>query len=187
MIDTNKFRENLKLEIIPEALEKLIHFQNNTASYENYSQGFGVYIDSWYGLQTWSKEEAFLNKLYPIAQANGSGSFYTIWNDGTGKELDQMPIVVFGDEGGVHVVAENFLQLLHMLTYDTEISVGFEYAYFYKDEDDYEESEDLQEYLNWIKNNYDLEQIANPDEIIGLAQLKHKEAFDTWFKQYFED
>jgi hypothetical protein len=187
MIDINKFKENLQLEAIPVTLEKLIHFQNNTSSYENFSQGFGLYIDKGYGLESWSGEEGFLNKLYPIAQANCSGSFYAIWNDGTGKELDQMPIVVFGDEGGVHVVAENLLQLLHFLTFDTEISVDFDEAYFYKDEEDYEESEDLKEYLKWIKNDYNLEQIDNPDKLIKSAQLQHKEAFDTWFNQYYSN
>ncbi|MCL9805569.1 hypothetical protein NAT51_08545 [Flavobacterium amniphilum] len=187
MIDINNFKENFQLEALPVTLEKLIHFQNNTSSFECYSQGFGVYIDSWYGLETWSNEEAFLDKLYPIAQANGSGSFYTIWDDGSGKELDQMPIAVFGDEGGVHIVAENLLQLLHLLTFDTEISVDFDEVYFYKDEEDYEESEDLNEFLEWLKTDYNLEQINNPDAIIESAQLKYKDAFANWSKQYYTD
>ena len=187
MIDINKFKENLQLEAIPVVLEKLIHFQNNTSAFECYSQGFGVYIDDWYGIKTWSEEEAFLNRVYPFAQANCSGSFYTIWDDGTGKALDQMPIVVFGDEGGEHIVAENLLQLLHLLTFDNEISVSFDGVYFYKDDEDYEESEDLQKYLNWLKNDYNLEQVTNPDEIIEAAQLNHKEAFDTWSKQYYAE
>lgn len=187
MIDTNKFKENLQLEAIPEALEKLIYFQNNTSSYGNYSQGFGVYIDKGYGLESWSGEADFLIRLYPVAQANGSGSFYSIWNDGTEKEMDQMPVVVFGDEGGVHVVAGNILELMHLLTYDTEISINSDEAYFYMDEEDYEESEDLREYLKWIKNEYNLDQINNPNDLIKSAQLKHKEAFDIWFKQYYTD
>ncbi|WP_223605600.1 hypothetical protein [Chryseobacterium sp. OSA05B] len=186
MIDSTEFKENLGLKEIPVELEKLIYFQNHISSGENYSQGFGVLIDDKSGLKSWSEDENFLSRLFPIAQANGSGSFYAIWNDGTGKTLNQMPIVVFGDEGGVHIVAENILQLLHLLTYDTEISVDFDTAYFYRDEDDYEESEDLGEYLKWMAGDYGLAQIEEPDELIKTAQERYKEQFEQWSGQYFE-
>lgn len=186
-MDIKKFKENLGLTIIPSELEKLINFQNNNSSFGNYSECFGVGIDDKSGLKTWSEENSFLDKLYPFAQANGSGSFYAIWNDGTDKPINKMPIVVFGDEGGVHVVAENMLQLLHLLTFDTEISVDFDEAYFYKDQDNYEESEDLNEFLNWLKEDYGLNQIQEPDDIIHTAQEKYKNTFDRWFATYYDD
>src|SRR5690606_18943343 len=183
-INIEKFKENLKLEVIPTELEKLIYFQSYISDFESYSEGFGLLIDDKSGLKTWSEEITFLERLLPFAQANGSGSFYAFWNDGTSNPLNKMPIVVFGDEGGVHIAAENILQLLHLLTFDTEISVSFEDVYFYKDEDYYEESEDLQTYLKWLKENFDLEQIKETSGIIKSAQEKHKENFDKWFGQY---
>lgn len=185
MINIIDFKENLGLSEIPVELEKLIYFQNNISSLENYSQGFGVFIDDKSGLLSWSEDEDFLNRLLPFAQANGTGSFYAIWNDGTNKPLGQMPIVVFGDEGGVHVVAENILKLLHLLTYGTEIWVEFDQTYFYKDDNSYEEPEDLGKYLKWMKGDYNLHQIEAPNELIKAAQEKHKETFDQWFGQYF--
>lgn len=128
----------------------------------------------------------FLEKLFPFAQANGSGSFYCIWNDGTSKAMNKMPIVVFGDEGGVHIVAENILQLLHLLTFDTEITVSDEEIYFYKNKDDYEESEDLNEFLKWLKSDFGLDQIHETSNIINAAQTKYKFEFDKWFKQYYD-
>ncbi|RXM37533.1 hypothetical protein BOQ62_22370 [Chryseobacterium sp. CH21] len=125
--------------------------------------------------------------MLPFAQANGSGSFYAIWNNGTDQPLYTMPVVVFGDEGGVHIVADNMVQLLHLLTFDTEISVDFDEAYFYKDEEDYEESENLNEYLKWMKGDYGLKQIEEPDLLIKNAQDQYKESFDEWFGQYFTD
>ncbi|MEY8761016.1 hypothetical protein [Chryseobacterium tongliaoense] len=187
MIDISEFKENLGLTEIPAELEKLIYFQNHISSFENYSQGFGVLIDEKSGLKSWSDNENFLSRLLPFGQANGSGSFYAIWNDGTDQLLNQMPVAVFGDEGGVHIVAENILQLLHQLTYDTEISVEFGEVYFYKDEEEYEESEDLNEYLKWMKDDYSLNRIEKPDPLIKAAQEKHKERFDQWFGQYFTD
>lgn len=190
MIDVTEFKENLGLESIPVELEKLIYFQNHISSFENYTKGFGVFIDNKSGLKTWSNDENFLNRLHPFAQANGSGSFYVIWDDGTDKSIDQMPVAVFGDEGGVHIVAGNMKEFLHLLTYDTEISVEFDQAYFYKDDeeygDEYWESEDLGQYLEWVEADYGLGSIENPDEVIKNAQNNYKESFDQWLKQYFE-
>lgn len=185
-MNIKEFKENWSLTAIPTELEKLIYFQTNISSFENYSQGFGVFIDDKSGLKIWSDDTLFLDRLFPFAQANGSGSFYAIWNDGTTKPINKMPIVVFGDEGGVYIVAENILQLLHLLTFDTEISVDFEEAYFYKDEDDYEESKDLNEFLEWLKGDYGLDQIQEPSEIISSAQERYKDKFDKWFEQYYK-
>jgi hypothetical protein len=183
-MNIKEFKENLGFTEIPSELEKLVYFQINISSFENYSQGFGVLVDNKSGLKSWSEDVLFLDKLFPFAQANGSGSFYSIWNDGTSKPINQMPIVVFGDEGGAHIVAENILQLLHLLTFDAEISVDFDEAYFYKDQNDYEVSEDLNELLKWLKGDYGLEQINDPSDIISSAQGKYKEEFDKWFRQY---
>jgi hypothetical protein len=186
-MDIKAFKENLGLTEIPTELEKLIYFQNNISGFECYSQGFGVLIDNKTGLKSWSENQSFLDKLMPFAQANGCGSFYAIWDDGTGKPINQMPIVLFGDEGGIHIVAENILQLLHLLTYDTEISANIDEAYFEnKDPDDYEESEDLEKYLEWLKDDYGLTQIGNPESIIKIAQNKYKTAFDNWIGQYYK-
>lgn len=187
MVNIIEFKENLGLIEIPTELEKLIYFQNNISSFENYVDGFGVLIDDKSGLMSWSEDENFLNRLWPFAQANGSGSFYAIWNDGTNQSLNQMPVVVFGDEGGVHIVAANILQLLYLLTYDTEIWVDFDEAYFYRDEESYEESEDLGEYLKWMKGDYGFDQIEEPNLVIKEAQEKYKESFDRWFGEYFND
>jgi hypothetical protein len=180
------FKENWGMTTIPTELEKLIYFQTHDSSFENYSQGFGVLIDDKTGLKNWSSNTSFLDKLFPFAQANCSGSFYAIWNNGTTKSTSEMPVVVFGDEGGVHVVAENILQLLHLLTFDTEISVDFQEVSFYKDEADYEESEDLNKFVNWLKEDYGLDQIEEPSVIISAAQKKYKKEFNKWFKQYYK-
>ncbi|WP_257670820.1 hypothetical protein [Parapedobacter tibetensis] len=184
-MNIQEFKENWGLTAIPTELEKLIYFQNNISSPEFYAQGFAVTIDDKLGLKSWGEESSFLDKLFPFAQANGTGSFYAIWNDGTTKPINEMPIVVFGDEGGTHIVAKNILQLLHLITFDTEISVDLEQAYFYKSED-YEESRDLNKFLKWLQENYGLNQTLNPSEIITSAQEKHKEQFDKWFEQYYK-
>ena len=184
-LNLEKFKENWGSTAVPTELEKLIDFQTNISAPEFYSQGFAVTIDDKGGLISWSNDPSFIDKLHPFAQANGTGSFYAIWNDGTSKPINEMPIVVFGDEGGTHIVAENMLQFLRLITFDTEILVEFGQAYFEKYED-YEESRDLGKYLNWLKKEYNLNQIQNPSEIISAAQEKYKAQFDKWFEQYYK-
>lgn len=186
-MEIQEFKETWGSTAIPTELEKLIHFQTNISSFENYSEGFGVSANEMTGLKRWSKDPSFLDRLFPFAQANCSGSFYAIWNDGTTKPINEMPVVVFGDEGGVHIVAENILQLLHLLTFDVEISVDHEEVYFYKDKDNYEEREDLGKYLKWLKENYNLDQIKKPKPMVTAAQKKYKKQFSNWFGQYYKD
>lgn len=186
-MNIKEFKDSLGVTMLPVELEKLVYFQTNISGFELYSQGFGLMVDDKSGLKSWSKDPSFLNKLMPFAQANGTGSFYAFWIDGPGRPLNELPVVVFGDEGGVHVVAEHLLQLLHLLTYDAEISVDFDEAYFYRDMDSYEESEDLTAYLEWMEGDYGLKQIEDPDTLIKTARDTYKPAFDQWLSQYVKE
>src|SRR5689334_1536967 len=99
-MELKQFDQNFKGYKISSELASLKNFQDN---HPDYSQGFYLLADDKSGIKTWSENVDFLNKLMPFAQANGTGSTYAIWNDGSNKALNQLPIVVFGDEGGVHV------------------------------------------------------------------------------------
>lgn len=168
---------------MPNELKLLKQFQDDYGYY--YADGFMLRAEGKSAVSSWSDNPHFLECLFPFAAANGTGSFYAIWNDGTNKKLSELPVIVFGDEGGVHIVAENTLQLMHLLTYDTEITVDFDKTYFYKSDEFYQESDDHLEYISWLKSNFNLNIIENPDKIIENAQKKHKENFDKWFDQYY--
>jgi hypothetical protein len=153
---------------------------------EVFAEGFSFMTDCEYAITSWSENKAFLQHMMPFASANGSGSTYALWDEGKGKTLTGMPVVVFGDEGGVHIVARNILALMQLLTYDTEISVGHDEVYFYKDEEEHTESEFAQSYKDWLKENFELDVVTEPAAIIKAAQEEYKASFDTWFKQYYE-
>jgi hypothetical protein len=177
-----EFKHHLNIEALPKEFEMLIEFQNNS-EFENYSEGFGLYLDD---LKHWSTDPGFLNSVKAFAQANGTGSTYAFWEDEKGKSLDEIPIVVFGDEGGIHVVAENLLQLMHLLSFDAEISVDHEEVYFYKDEDDHEGTDDNEAYCEWLKKNFNLAKLTDTSKIINKAQQKYKITFDAWVKLYMK-
>lgn len=184
-MDINEFKTNLGLTELPPELENLIHFQTDQSDKIEYSEGFRVCIDNKDGLKSgWSKNNDFLNKLLPFAQANASGSFYAFWINDNSKPLNQLPVVVFGDEGGEHIIAENILQLLHLITFDTEISIDEDRATFKKRRK--KPSENLGKYLEWVKENYNLDRIEKPETIIKNAQEKYKNSFEEWCSQYLE-
>ena len=184
-MDINEFKTNLGLAELPHELENLIHFQTTQSDKIEYSDGFCVRIDNKIGLKSgWSKNNDFLNKLLPFARANYSGSFYALWINDNSKPLNQLPVVVFGDEGGEHIIAENILQLLHLITFDTEIRVD-EYCVTFKKRRK-KTSENLGKYLEWLKDNYNLDKIEKPETTVKNAQVKYKNNFEEWCNQYLE-
>lgn len=179
------FAKNFAGHSMPKELEKLLAFDER-ADGSYYSDGFELVEDDKSGLASWSEDPAFLGGLLPFAQANGSGSFYALWAAGGGAP-SEMPVVVFGDEGGVHVVAENVRALLQLLTFDVEPMIDHDEATFYKDEDDYEESDARPDYVAWLKKELDLEPIDAAKPLVARAQAKHKAAFDKWMSKYVSD
>ncbi|CAI2768141.1 conserved protein of unknown function [Flavobacterium collinsii] len=161
--------------ILPADLVKLYKFEQEYGV-ESYSECFGLTItEDKTGIKTWSEEEEFYSSFIEFAGANGSGSSYAYWL--IANDLNKCPIVVFGDEGGIHVVAENTRELIHLLTFDTEISVDFDSAYFYKDEEYYEESENKEVFEEWVKKEFNLNVITSneeTDEIVNQAKEKYK-------------
>ena len=179
------FKKNFNNQITNEF--SLFFEINDELGFENYSQGFGLYEDDKSGIATWSEDPAFLDKLMPFGQANGSGSMYVLWNNDSNKSLNELPVVVFGDEGGYHIIAKNIFEFMQLLTFDQEISVDHEEAYFYKDEDDYEESENLPEYKVWLKENFNLDPVEETESILQKAQETYKAEFDEWISQFYSE
>ncbi len=170
---------------MPEDLVKLYNFQQQYGS-ETYSECFGLLIvGDKTGIKTWSEEEEFYNSFIEFAGANGSGSSYAYWLVDT--DLNNCPIVVFGDEGGIHVVAENTRKLIHLLTLDTEISVDFDYCYFYKDDEYYEENENKEEFHEWVKSEFNLNALESNEEtevIINEAKEKYKAKLNDFLTKF---
>jgi hypothetical protein len=181
-----EFAQNFHGHPVPNELSLLLAFEQQHGT-ESYSESFYLNNDGVSAISSWSADEDFLKRLMPFATANGSGSVYAVWDDGNGKPLNEMPVVVFGDEGGVHVVAKNILQLMQLLAYDAEISVDYAEAYFYKDEDAHDESEYADAYKNWLKEKFNIDSIDDPKDIIEAATEEYKTSFDTWFAQYYNN
>jgi hypothetical protein len=151
--------------------------------YESYSDCFG--LDDWNdvsGLTAgWSKDPGFLSRLRPFARATGGGSFYAFWEAGDGAQ----PVVVFGDEGGEHVVARDVRELFQLLTFDSEPMVDYDGVTFYRSSDD-EHSEAHDEFVNWLDTHFGLAATDDPDRIVGAAQAEYGKRFATWKSAYLD-
>lgn len=139
------------------------------------------------GIATYSTNHAFTSSFIEFAKANYTGSTYAYWL--IADSLEECPIVAFGDEGGVRAIAESLPQLLHLLTYDTEISIDWEQAYYYRDENDDErgQSERHDELVQWIKTSLGLGPITTNEEadtIIEAAAGKYQRRLDEWLRKH---
>lgn len=184
---------------LPEDLWSLLAFiyAHNLYDEGDFSQGFYVNTDDKidrHGLQVgWSDNEQFLTQLYPFATANGSGSFYAIWHYDNTLPLDKMPIVIFGDEGGAYVVAENLSKLFQLLTYDADPSVDHDGVFYLRDDDideEYYESNYHDEFVEWVNEKFGLSAVESSeqaDAIIAEAQEKFSEQFQTWLSQFIDN
>jgi hypothetical protein len=173
---------------LPETLASLIEFQNDYGI-ENFAEGFAALPDDQGLLKGFcgpegrlvsrAKDKQFLAALMPLATANGTGSGYFLWNDGGTKRLDEMPVLIFGDEGGHHVVAENLKCLLQIVGADVEPMVDWDEVSYYKTPD-HEPSAQIRAYTTWLKETVGVAAAKKPELLVRQAQRKHKRAFDAW-------
>lgn len=167
--------------LMPGELLSFLLFENDHGA-ESYAQTFHLYAGGKPGISTWSEDPDFLQRLMPFASADGS--IYAIWDDGSGKAISKMPVVLFGDEGGVDIVAKNILELMHLLTYDSYICRNYLKEIRCQKSDDDDPSPYAAAYKKWMKKMFHLDEIVEPDAVIKSAQDEFKASFDAWFKKY---
>ena len=136
------------------------------------------------------KELEYKRYFKKFGTVDGTGGFCAFWVEEGVIDLENSPIVNYGSEGSIHIVASNIYEFLRILTFDTELMDGVSF----KVKDDYVESKYKQEYLSWLKSELNLEPVNDLDEhqkygesedIVRFkseAELKYKEKFIAWHK-----
>jgi hypothetical protein len=192
-LDPAKYAKNFGKLALPDLLTKLIAFQNDVGI-EMFAEGFALTVDDkglFQGTCTSdgkpvaskANEKRFLAALSPIGAATGTGSVYAVWDDGASKKVEDMPIVVFGDEGGVHVVAENLKDLLTIVAADVEPMVDWDGVSYFKTPDD-EPSPEIGAYRAWLAENVGVRSVPKPDAIVKKATKRYRGAFEKWMKSF---
>ncbi|MCH7726490.1 MAG: hypothetical protein IH991_08440 [Planctomycetes bacterium] len=185
MIDNQALANAFNPNRVPEALRDLLALENSVDGW--LSEGFEFYIDEDnVGLKTYSEAVDFLNHFVEFAQADGTGSTYAIWLNESSNSVDECPVVIFGSEGGVHVVARNLAEWFQILSYDVEPMVDHDSVYYYKDTDDYAPSDRIDEYRNWLVTRQRLKPIEDADSVVEIAKEHHQEALTSFIRQYVD-
>jgi len=177
-------QNHTEIQSKPILLLELEKFNNRIANGSFFSEGFQLNtISNKTILKTYSEEKDFLNSIYVFAMADGSGSVYAYWK--RSKNIENNPVVIFGSEGGYHVVAKNTEDLLRILTLDSEPHVDWEVINYSENIDNNEPSEYINEYCKWLKENYNISKINNASKIIDDAQRMYKKEFEKWMSSYY--
>jgi type II restriction/modification system DNA methylase subunit YeeA len=177
------FTNDFMTDEIPSELRELHDFEKEIKL--EYSQGFELTdLSEKNMLKSYSQDANFLAGLIEFAQANYSDSHYAFWTSNE-SNLSKSPIVIFGDEGGYHIVAENIKDLLTILSYDIEPMVSWDKVYYYKDES-YEASPGKGEFIDWLFKKFKIEPTNEADSIVENAQKKYGQAFKDWMALYVQ-
>ncbi len=183
-----KLKQNLNNLEISEIINKLIDFMFDDCD-DYFSSGFELEVDQQHEIwKMYSEDPNFYNCLFTFAKADGSGSSYSFWINNNQTNLDEVPIVISGSEGGLHVVAENIKELLKILSYDAEASVDHDGVAYYK-----EDEEDIKKFFENLaykaelmsQHNgvaYDKDDYAYSD---GMMRSKCNPIYLQWLKDQF--
>lgn len=187
MISAKKFAKNFNGLPTPDELLQLLRFENEVAGNAFYSAGFELTADDQkHGLKSYSDNERLLNSILLFANADGTGSEYGFWVPDGLRELSNAPVVVFGSEGGYHVVASDVRELLQILSYDVEPMVDWDEVSYYKSKADFEPSEASAAFHAWLADTFQLKKVGNANKIVHAAQAKYQEKFTDWMNTYYQ-
>lgn len=178
---------------IPKDLKSLYEFQQSESIPSYYSNAIFLIEEQPENIESLSNDSDFINSFIPFADADANGSIYAFWiKDKNEKAVEQMPIVIFGDESGVFPVANNLKELLQIAAYDVEPSV-YEDEFSFADKEileedgDYVATEFNKEYLDWLRKEAKLKPILIIDEIddiVASAQDNFGDDLQNFVEKY---
>ncbi|MES4906947.1 MULTISPECIES: hypothetical protein [unclassified Streptomyces] len=144
-----------------------------------------------FSLDTFGRDNSFLrnpeleDRLILFAEANTSGSLYALWRLDDRTDLATLPVVILGDEGGIHLVARDirgFLQFLASLEEepccDWDESLGFR---------DSEPTPCRDEYISWLDRHFGLAPLDDAYDSVEAALVELGKAFATWIHPLIPD
>ncbi len=175
---------------------------------ETYAQSFCIvedeedYFETWLDEVSEEKAKEYSDALEIFASADGTGAHYAFWFTDGNTDKNKAPIIYYGSEGDIIVVAENIKDLIKMLSFGTECMDG-SFCHYIDDEASYYKGflDFMPNHLifrEWMKNTLNIEPVnldglINDDEgyseevekLQKKAEKKIKKAFDKWQYQFY--
>ncbi|MGC7101633.1 hypothetical protein ACPZ19_43755 [Amycolatopsis lurida] len=139
---------------------------------------------AWAGLDKFGEmdfladEPELMRRLIRFASANMSGSLYALWRVDDRADLATLPVVLLGDEGGLHLVAADLREFFRLLgALDEVLGCDEEDVFVVGDE---EPMPARGAYLAWLDREFGLAAPEDPFDVIEEAQAKVGQRFATW-------
>ena len=192
--------------------QELIKFDEEYGG-ETYAQSFWILDDEDDFFEDWlfdtpeDKVQEYSKSMKIFASADGTGARYAFWLKDKNTNYNNAPIICYGSEGAIVIVAENIKDLIKMLSLGAEGMDGNFYHYIDNDDedDDYNFYEEFLEYTpnhlafrKWIKETLGIEPV-NLDKLISgeegeseeinkmqeIANKKLEKKFNKWQYQFY--
>ncbi len=196
---------------VPLTLKKLAKFEDENGA-ETFSHSFYIGHD----------EDAFVNyldedelsekeikeyndSLLQFATTDGTGGIAAFWIKKGNTDLEKAPIISFGSEGSIDVVAQDIKDFVKMLSFGAECMDGGFYHYIEEYDEDSEYADFASEFKDynpnfikfreWMKDElgikpvkiWDIENSDEVDKLIAKAQKKVNKAFNKWQYKFYPD
>lgn len=178
-----------------QALVKLFNFEKKAKGYYSESFELDTFDDDtfeYYFEFDKKQTQEYLKHIKPFATVDGTGGFAAFWV--LGESIDNAPIIVFGSEGNIKIVAKNLFDFMRLLTFDSELMDGVST----KSLQEYKPSTYKNEFITFLKKEFDLEPVSditheelygNSKESIQItkeAEKLYKDKFIKWHQQFFD-
>lgn len=171
---------------VPE-LNSLKEFDERTGN-EFYANGFElVEFGKPEPAAAYSDEQEFLDSFLCFAYASHSGSIYALWRADDREDLATLPVVVFGDEGGICVVARNLRDLFRQLGCDWRQWPSWDGAQFMEPDSHDETSPCHEEYLAWLDETFGLTPPDNPGDLLAIAEAEFGAQLESWVDRFYPE
>jgi len=185
MLRLKEYKANFHHHEIPDELAQLVAFQNSLGTLP-FCRGFGLALDDRALMRPISEKREFLDALCPLGKANSANAVYAIWARDGEKQVGACPVLAFDGEGSVHVVTENLLQLMRLLTLDTEPLIDQESILFLKDESE-AASPGATSYAEWLEKHLHQRPVVGAAEVellVRSAQRLLEKPLHNWLKHF---
>lgn len=117
--------------------------------------------------------DAYLDRLIPFAYATSSGSYYALWRCDDRTDLSALPVVGFGDEGGLWIEARDLRELFQGLAVESD-----------DPEDRARVAPARQKYLAWLDQTFALTPQSGVDDADGKILADYTRRFALWVSEF---
>lgn len=168
---------------VPQSLKELIDFENSIGEDDRYTDNFDFRLDDNLECMLDANDisdddiETITQSLVEFASADDTGGIFVFWLK-EGLEPEEFPIIWFGSEGEMGIIASNFKEFITLLT------TGI-FPLYINEEEPCDYVTQLPKFRTWVKEHLNLKIIEKQEDIDELNQKavsKFQQSLFDWLR-----